>query len=150
MRAAVIAHPTSADAVVMAAAVADFRPKEAATAGKLKKDDGAPELVLEPTPDILRELGERAQPARTWSGFAAETADVEAHGRAKLVRKGADLLVANEVGRDGTGLRLRDEPCGDPRSPTATTSRCATGPSASSPAPSSTGSKPPWARRRDR
>ena len=71
--------------------------------GKLKKDDGAPEMVLEPTPDILAELGERAE--RPYLvGFAAETADVEAHGRAKLVRKGADLLVANEVGRDGTGF----------------------------------------------
>ena len=102
MREAVMGYADDADAIVMAAAVADFRPKDAAT-GKLKKDDGAPEVRLEPTPDILAELGER--PQRPYLvGFAAETSDVEAHGRAKLARKRADLLVANEVGREGTGF----------------------------------------------
>jgi phosphopantothenoylcysteine decarboxylase / phosphopantothenate---cysteine ligase len=102
MRAEVLAVVEDADAVVMAAAVADFRPKQAA-GGKLKKDEGTPDLVLEPTPDILRELGERdLRPLLI--GFAAETSDVEAYGRLKLQRKGADLLVANEVGRDGTGF----------------------------------------------
>ena len=102
MREAVMRYADDADAIVMAAAVADFRPKDAAT-GKLKKDDGTPEVALEPTPDILAELGER--PRRPYLvGFAAETSDVEAHGRAKLARKHADLLVANEVGREGTGF----------------------------------------------
>jgi len=102
MREAVMRYADDTDAIVMAAAVADFRPKDAA-AGKLKKDDGTPEVTLEPTPDILAELGER--PQRPYLvGFAAETSDVEAHGRAKLARKHADLLVANEVGRDGTGF----------------------------------------------
>ncbi len=102
MREAVMGYADDADAIVMAAAVADFRPKDAAT-GKLKKDDGTPEVRLEPTPDILAELGERTQ--RPYLvGFAAETSDVEAHGRAKLARKHADLLVANEVGREGTGF----------------------------------------------
>jgi phosphopantothenoylcysteine decarboxylase/phosphopantothenate--cysteine ligase len=102
MRDAVMQHADAADAIVMAAAVADFRPKDAA-AGKLKKDEGTPEVVLEPTPDILTELGER--PERPYLvGFAAETSDIEAHGRAKLARKRADLLVANEVGREGTGF----------------------------------------------
>ena len=102
MREAVMGYADDADAIVMAAAVADFRPKDAAT-GKLKKDDGAPEVRLEPTPDILAELGDR--PQRPYLvGFAAETSDVEAHGRAKLARKRADLLVANEVGREGTGF----------------------------------------------
>ena len=102
MREAVMRYADDADAIVMAAAVADFRPKDAAT-GKLKKDDGTPEVTLEPTPDILAELGER--PQRPYLvGFAAETSDVEAHGRAKLARKHADLLVANEVGREGTGF----------------------------------------------
>ena len=102
MREAVMGYADDADAIVMAAAVADFRPKDAAT-GKLKKDDGTPEVRLEPTPDILAELGER--PQRPYLvGFAAETSDVEAHGRAKLARKHADLLVANEVGREGTGF----------------------------------------------
>ena len=102
MREAVMARIDGADAVVMAAAVADFRPKDAAE-GKIKKDDGVPEIVLEPTPDILAELGERT--ARPYLiGFAAETSDVEAHGRAKLARKHLDLLIANEVGREGTGF----------------------------------------------
>ena len=69
----------------MAAAVADFRPKDAAD-GKLKKDDGTPEIALEPTPDILRELG-RAPQRPVLVGFAAETSDVEAAGRAKLARR---------------------------------------------------------------
>ena len=102
MREAVMRYADDTDAIVMAAAVADFRPKDAAT-GKLKKDDGTPEVTLEPTPDILAELGER--PQRPYLvGFAAETSDVEAHGRAKLARKHADLVVANEVGREGTGF----------------------------------------------
>jgi phosphopantothenoylcysteine decarboxylase/phosphopantothenate--cysteine ligase len=88
--------------VVMAAAVADFRPKAAAD-DKLKKEHGVPDLVLEPTPDILRELGER-QHGGVLVGFAAETSDVERAGRAKLGSKHLDLLVANAVGRGGTGF----------------------------------------------
>ena len=103
MRTAVLAAATGADAVVMAAAVADFRPKVAA-GSKLKKDQGTPDLILEPTPDILRELGEARTPGQVLVGFAAETDDVEAAGRAKLARKHVDLLVANEVGREGTGF----------------------------------------------
>jgi len=91
-----------ADAVVMAAAVADFRPADPSTA-KLKKDAGPPEVRLEPVADILRELGER-RGHRVLVGFAAETSDVEAAGRAKLEGKNLDLLVANEVGRPGTGF----------------------------------------------
>jgi phosphopantothenoylcysteine decarboxylase/phosphopantothenate--cysteine ligase len=97
------ARAGDADAVVMAAAVADFRPKAAADA-KLKKDQGPPELVLEPTPDILAELGASRRPGQVLVGFAAETHDVVASGREKLARKGVDLLVANEVGRAGTGF----------------------------------------------
>jgi phosphopantothenoylcysteine decarboxylase / phosphopantothenate---cysteine ligase len=103
MRDAVMASLDDADAVVMAAAVADFRPKQP-SAGKLKKEEGAPDLALEPTPDILLELGSARRPGLVLVGFAAETADVEAAGRAKLASKGADLLVANEVGRAGTGF----------------------------------------------
>ena len=102
MRAAVFDAVEGADAVVMAAAVADFRPKDAA-GGKLKKEHGPPELRLEPTPDILAELGELdARPVLV--GFAAETSDVEAAGREKLHRKRLDLLIANEIGREGTGF----------------------------------------------
>jgi phosphopantothenoylcysteine decarboxylase/phosphopantothenate--cysteine ligase len=91
-----------ADVIVMAAAVADFRPKAVADS-KLKKAHGVPEVVLEPTPDILRELSERAGD-RVLVGFAAETDDVESAGRAKLESKRLDLLVANGVGREGTGF----------------------------------------------
>jgi phosphopantothenoylcysteine decarboxylase/phosphopantothenate--cysteine ligase len=103
MRTAVMKAAPKADAIVMAAAVADFRP-EVAAGSKLKKDQGTPELILEPTPDILRELGEARTPGQVLVGFAAETDDVEEAGRAKLERKHVDLLVANEVGRDGTGF----------------------------------------------
>jgi phosphopantothenoylcysteine decarboxylase/phosphopantothenate--cysteine ligase len=103
LREAVVGAADDMDAIVMAAAVADFRPKVAAET-KLKKGDGMPELVLEPTPDVLRELGERRRPGRVLVGFAAETGDVEALGREKLARKGVDLLVANLVGADHTGF----------------------------------------------
>lgn len=102
MRDAVLAAFPETDVVIMAAAVADFRPK-AATANKIKKEDGTPELILEPTPDILSELG-RTRTRQVLVGFAAETSDVEAAGREKLRRKGVDLLVANLVGREGTGF----------------------------------------------
>ena len=101
MRRAVMDAASDADAVVMAAAVADFRPESSADT-KLKKDRGPPEVRLVPTPDILAELG--ASGTAVLVGFAAETRDVEASGREKLQRKGLQLLVANEVGRDGTGF----------------------------------------------
>ena len=102
MRDAVIVRFDDADALVMAAAVADFRPKAIAES-KLKKDSGVPELLLEPTPDILAELGER-RTDQVLVGFAAETEDLEAAGRGKLASKRLDLVVVNLVGRDGTGF----------------------------------------------
>jgi phosphopantothenoylcysteine decarboxylase/phosphopantothenate--cysteine ligase len=102
MRAAVLAR-ADADVIVMAAAVADFRPKVAADR-KLKKEHGIPDLVFEPTPDILSDLAALRRPGQVLVGFAAETDDVVAAGRDKLVRKGLDLLVANAVGRPGTGF----------------------------------------------
>jgi phosphopantothenoylcysteine decarboxylase/phosphopantothenate--cysteine ligase len=102
MRAAVLDAFDAADAVVMAAAVADFRPKEVA-GSKLKNDAGVPEMILEPTPDILAELGERRD-RQALVGFAAETDDLETAGRAKLSSKRLDLVVVNRVGRDGTGF----------------------------------------------
>jgi len=101
MRSAVIEAVADADALVMAAAVADFRPEHAADA-KLKKDQGPPEVRLVPTPDILAELGSASDAVLV--GFAAETEDVVEAGREKLRRKGLQLLVANEVGREGTGF----------------------------------------------
>jgi phosphopantothenoylcysteine decarboxylase / phosphopantothenate---cysteine ligase len=102
MRGAVLARLEEADAVVKAAAVADFRPSRPA-AGKLKKQAGPPELHLEPTPDILQELGDR-KGERVLVGFAAETQHLEEAGRKKLVEKNLDLVVVNEVGRPGTGF----------------------------------------------
>lgn len=102
MHAAVIARVGDVDAVVMAAAVADFRP-ERATETKHKKASGAPQVHLVPTADILGELGARdARPILV--GFAAETDDVEAEGRRKLADKRVDLVVANRVGAEGTGF----------------------------------------------
>lgn len=102
MHAAVIARVGDVDAVVMAAAVADFRP-ERATGTKHKKASGAPQVHLVPTADILGELGARdARPILV--GFAAETDDVEAEGRRKLADKRVDLVVANRVGAEGTGF----------------------------------------------
>jgi phosphopantothenoylcysteine decarboxylase / phosphopantothenate---cysteine ligase len=102
MREAVLERLDGSDAVVMTAAVADFRPKEAA-GSKLKKEAGVPELLLEPTPDILAELGERRS-GQVLVGFAAETDELEAAGRAKLAAKHLDLIVVNRVGRKGTGF----------------------------------------------
>jgi phosphopantothenoylcysteine decarboxylase/phosphopantothenate--cysteine ligase len=102
MRAAVLVAGEGADAIVMAAAVADFRP--AAAAGeKIRKEAGPPQIGLVPTPDILAELG-RDKRDRVLVGFAAETGELEPAGRAKLERKHVDLIVANEVGREGTGF----------------------------------------------
>ncbi len=94
----------SADIIVMAAAVADFRPV-AAAAGKLKKDQGTPQIVLEPTPDILAGLGERKRPGQVLVGFAAETSDLLANAAAKLTRKHLDLIVANDVSAPGVGFQ---------------------------------------------
>ncbi|MEV5380414.1 bifunctional phosphopantothenoylcysteine decarboxylase/phosphopantothenate--cysteine ligase CoaBC [Streptomyces nondiastaticus] len=104
LREAVLKAAEDADAVVMAAAVADFRPSHYAE-GKIKKRDGeepAPvELVR--NPDVLAELSaSRPRPGQIVVGFAAETDDVLANGRAKLARKGCDLLVVNEVGERKT------------------------------------------------
>ncbi|MFJ9681594.1 bifunctional phosphopantothenoylcysteine decarboxylase/phosphopantothenate--cysteine ligase CoaBC [Streptomyces sp. NPDC101194] len=104
LREAVLKAAADADVVVMAAAVADFRPAEYAT-GKIKKKDGqepAP-ITLVRNPDILAEVaGERARPDQIVVGFAAETDNVLANGREKLRRKGCDLLVVNEVGERRT------------------------------------------------
>jgi phosphopantothenoylcysteine decarboxylase / phosphopantothenate---cysteine ligase len=92
-----------ADVVVMAAAVADFRPAEVA-ASKLKKRDGVPEITLVPTVDILAGLGARKPPGQTVVGFAAETDQVRQNAHSKLVAKGADLIVANDVTAPGAGF----------------------------------------------
>ena len=104
MQAAMGAESAGADVVIMAAAVADFRPATAA-AGKLKKDRGTPEILLEPTPDILAGLGAVKRPGQVLVGFAAETDDVIANAQGKLQRKHLDLVVANDVSAPGTGFQ---------------------------------------------
>ena len=103
MEHAVGASAEGADIVVMAAAVADFRPKRPAGT-KLSKEEGIPELVLEPTPDILAGLAARRAPGQVLVGFAAETHDALDRGRRKLARKGVDLLVVNDVSAPGAGF----------------------------------------------
>jgi phosphopantothenoylcysteine decarboxylase/phosphopantothenate--cysteine ligase len=113
MRAAVLESAPAADAVVMAAAVADFKPRRSA-ARKLKKAAGPPEVELVPTADILAELG--GEPTRTERrtvlvGFAAETtADPAVLGRVaedKRASKGANLVVANDVASSDSGFGVR-------------------------------------------
>jgi phosphopantothenoylcysteine decarboxylase/phosphopantothenate--cysteine ligase len=103
METAVLERSDDAEVLVMAAAVADFRPKSVADT-KLSKADGVPEIVLEPTPDILAELGRRRRPGQTLVGFAADTRDVTARAAAKVADKGIDLIVANDVSAPGVGF----------------------------------------------
>lgn len=89
--------------VVMAAAVADFRPRRVAD-HKLKKAGGAPGVELVPTVDILAGLGARKTPGQVLVGFAAETRDLRAEALAKLERKNLDLIVANDVSKPKVGF----------------------------------------------
>ncbi len=102
---AVMARAGDADAVIMAAAVADFRPKAVAPQ-KLKKGDGVPEVQLEPTVDILAALGRTKRAGQVVVGFAAETERVQEHAAAKLVAKRVDLMVANDVGAADAGFEV--------------------------------------------
>ncbi len=103
MHRAVMAEAPSCDIVVMAAAVADFRPVSVAD-DKIKKAQGVPQVVLEPTVDILAALGASKRAGQVLVGFAAETTDLRANASEKLVRKGADLIVANDVSAPGVGF----------------------------------------------
>jgi phosphopantothenoylcysteine decarboxylase / phosphopantothenate---cysteine ligase len=92
------------DVLLMAAAVADFRPREAA-ARKLKKDAGPPQLDLEPTEDVLSALSGRRRPGQVLVGFAAEHGDgAVSYGRGKLQRKGLDAIVVNDISQPGIGF----------------------------------------------
>jgi phosphopantothenoylcysteine decarboxylase / phosphopantothenate---cysteine ligase len=90
--------------VIMSAAVADFRPVRVSDR-KLKKHDGVPDVVLEPTPDILAGLGARKPDGQILVGFAAETDDLAANAQRKLEHKRLDLIVANDVGAEATGFQ---------------------------------------------
>ena len=102
------ARAAEADVVVMAAAVADYRPAEA-FAAKRPKDTAAWTLELEPTTDVLSVLGERRRDGQLLVGFAAETGEAGlARARDKLARKGADLFVLNDVSRPDIGFDASD------------------------------------------
>jgi phosphopantothenoylcysteine decarboxylase/phosphopantothenate--cysteine ligase len=107
LRLAVLDAAGDADAIVMAAAVADFRPAERSLS-KVKKtsDDPAP-VALVRNPDVLAEISAARPAGQVVVGFAAETDDVLANGREKLARKGCDLLVVNEVG-EGLAFEVDD------------------------------------------
>ena len=109
MHDACLEHLPDQDAVIMAAAVADFRPAQF-WPEKIKKSelaaqgDGGIELRLQPTPDILTAMARRRRPQQVLVGFAAETRDLECLARRKLEEKGVDLIVANDVTRPGAGF----------------------------------------------
>ena len=100
---AVLSRAAQADVVVMAAAVADFTPVEVAPE-KIKKRDGVPVVELQPTVDVLAALGGARTPGQTLVGFAAETHDVRQNAEKKLLAKGADFIVVNDVAAPGVGF----------------------------------------------
>jgi phosphopantothenoylcysteine decarboxylase/phosphopantothenate--cysteine ligase len=106
MNAAVQHHAGDSDIVVMAAAVADYTPERGPVAGKIEKSDAPLDVRLVKTPDILEELGRARGTAGkpVLVGFAAESGDPVARGRAKLVRKQVDFIVANDITRADAGF----------------------------------------------
>ena len=106
MARAVREHATGADAVVMAAAVADYTPEQGPASAKLPKADAPLQITLVRTSDILQELGRaRGEAARpVLVGFAAETGDPRPRARQKLARKQVDLIVANDISREDAGF----------------------------------------------
>jgi len=103
LHAEVVERAPGSDVIVMAAAVADYRPADPAPR-KLKKDQGPPAITLEPTVDILAALGAGRVPGQVLVGFAAETDDVVANARRKLEAKAVDIVVANDVSQPGAGF----------------------------------------------
>lgn len=104
MAVAVAAHVPWCDALIMAAAVADWRPA-AVSGSKLKKHAGPMMLELERTPDVLESV-KSLKGRRTYIGFAAETGDPTAEATRKVVAKGLDLIVANDVSRPDAGFEV--------------------------------------------
>ena len=96
MHDAVLSRASEADVIVMAAAVADFRPSSVKPS-KHKKSEGVPVITLEPTADILAELGKNKPASQVLVGFAAESDNLEANACRKLSEKGADIIVANNI-----------------------------------------------------
>ena len=108
MHDAVLAESLDADALLMAAAVADFRPAEVSDQ-KIKKGSGVPTITLVRNPDILAAVAEQKQTSgfpRITVGFAAETQDLLSHAQSKLERKGLDLIAANDVSAADAGFEV--------------------------------------------
>jgi phosphopantothenoylcysteine decarboxylase / phosphopantothenate---cysteine ligase len=102
MRAAVLNEFATCTTVIMAAAVADYRPIGAANK-KMKRETGLLELRLEPNPDILKELG-AMKDGKFLVGFAAETEELTANAKKKLNAKNLDMIIANDVTLEGSGF----------------------------------------------
>jgi phosphopantothenoylcysteine decarboxylase/phosphopantothenate--cysteine ligase len=108
LRAATLEHAAGADVVVMAAAVADYRPA-APVAGKRTKDDAGWSIELEPTADILAELGASRREGQVLIGFAAEHGEGAVdRARGKLERKHVDAIVVNDISRRDIGFDVGD------------------------------------------
>jgi phosphopantothenoylcysteine decarboxylase/phosphopantothenate--cysteine ligase len=105
MQDAVLSRAADNDVIVQAAAVADFRPKEP-PAHKIKKDEGVPDIVLEPTHDFSLDLGREKRDGQVLVGFAAETENVVANATRKLESKRLDLIVANNVAEPDAGFEV--------------------------------------------
>ncbi|MGZ4683952.1 MAG: bifunctional phosphopantothenoylcysteine decarboxylase/phosphopantothenate--cysteine ligase CoaBC [Acidimicrobiales bacterium] len=103
MQQAVVPRSAEFDVIVMAAAVADFRPASVADR-KIKKSDDLTQLVLEPTHDFLVDLGAAKPAGQTLVGFAAESDDLRANARGKLERKRLDLIVGKDISAPGVGF----------------------------------------------
>jgi phosphopantothenoylcysteine decarboxylase / phosphopantothenate---cysteine ligase len=102
------AQAPACDVVLMAAAVADFRPRRPA-ATKLKKDQGPPEIELEPTEDVISAMAAQRRPGQLFVGFAAEHgAQAVEHARAKRERKGLDAVVVNDIAQPGIGFDVAE------------------------------------------
>jgi phosphopantothenoylcysteine decarboxylase/phosphopantothenate--cysteine ligase len=102
MRQAILDEYATCTGVVMAAAVADYHPAQF-SADKIKRGTGSLQVRLEPNPDILKELGQRKD-GKLLIGFAAETGNLEANAEKKLREKNLDMIVANDVTREGGGF----------------------------------------------
>jgi len=103
MRAAVLREIADATIFISAAAVADYRAKHSSPK-KIKKSEAEMILKLERTPDILNEVTLNKKPGQLVVGFAAETDDVKSNAQKKLSRKNLDMIVANDVSREGSGF----------------------------------------------
>ncbi len=103
MQQAVVPRAAEVDVLIMAAAVADYRPATVAD-HKIKKGHRLSAVPVEPTHDFLVDLGEKKPPGQTLVGFAAETESLEENARAKLASKHLDLIIANDVSKDAAGF----------------------------------------------